>query len=308
MHWFIYAIGAPVLWAMVNIADHYLVKKSDEGDNPVGSLVIFSSIIGLFVALAIFLFSNSSISISGGGEFILILAGIVNALWIILYLYALSADELSVVYPWFLTIPFFAYIFGYFFLGETLTQLQIIGGVIVCLGGVIISLEPAHLFAGRLRFKRQATLCMLSAAILAALGSVLFKFVAEDAGFWASSFWEYLGLGVAGVIIFVCIATYRHGFFAMLKNGGMQIFTINATSELATVAGNLLFRFATLLAPIALVSLVEPIQSVIVFAFAVVGTIFFPHIIKEDISKQVLMYKITAIAIMFFGSILLFRG
>lgn len=308
MNWLLYALGAPILWALVNVTDQYLVKTSDKKNHPVGSLVIFSSLIGIFVAIFIYVFTHGSISISGKGELILILTGVINAVCIILYLTALSIEDLTTVYPWILTIPFFSYLFGYIFLGENLSSIQIIGGSIICLGGLIISLEQEQLYLGKIKFRKLTTLYMLTTAILAALGSILFKFVAEDTSFWASSFWEYTGLAITGVMIFIFIKRFRLGFFSMLKKGGKKIFALNATSELFTVIGNLLFRFATLLAPVALVSLVEPIQSVLVFIFALFGTIFFPKIIKEDISKRVLLHKLTAILIMFLGSFLLFHS
>lgn len=52
MNWFFIALGAPFLWAIVNIADTYLVSRysEKEKERSSGGLVLFSSLIGLVVA------------------------------------------------------------------------------------------------------------------------------------------------------------------------------------------------------------------------------------------------------------------
>lgn len=92
----------------------------------------------------------------------------------------------------------------------------------------------------------------------------------------------------------------------MNKKGGKKIFSLNVLSEGITILGNLLSRYATLLAPIAMVYLVESFQPAIVLLIVVLGTKFFPHIIAEKIHKQVLLPKIISIIIIVAGTILLF--
>src|SRR5689334_2846683 len=132
MNWFFIALGAPILWAIVNIADNYLVAKfsNKEKEHSSGGLVLFSSLIGLFIALAIFIFTSHIFNISIIDKLLLLLNGGLTITWIILYLYALEIEDISVVVPWMLTIPIFGYVLGYIFLGETLTLSQIIGSII----------------------------------------------------------------------------------------------------------------------------------------------------------------------------------
>ena len=49
MQWFFIALGAPFLWAIVNIADGYLVSKFSrkEEERSSGGLILFSSLIGI---------------------------------------------------------------------------------------------------------------------------------------------------------------------------------------------------------------------------------------------------------------------
>lgn len=303
MEWFLYAIGAPFLWAIVNITDKFLVEDNRDTDSPIGSLVLFSTLAGIVVMAISPIFSSGIFSMGVGDKLILLVTGVINILWIILYLYALDTDEVSSVAPWFLTIPIFSYIFGYFILNETITNIQILGSTAILIGNMIFSLDFKE--KSKYKIKWRTIFLMIPACILAALLGVLFKFVAQDVGFWQASFWEYAGLFISGLFIFVFIKSYRLGFLQMLQNGGKKIIIINFSSEFLTIIGNLLTNFALLLAPVTLVYLVSTFQPVFVLFFVVIATIFFPKIFKEDISKRTLIPKIFALAIMIFGSYLL---
>ncbi len=305
MTWFLYALIGPILWSLVNVADGFLVNENKKGDHPVGSLVIFSSLIGIFASITILFFTNGLFVISLSDKFILLSTGLVNIGWIILYLYALNEDEVSAIVPWFLTIPVFGYILSYFMLGETLTSREIFGGLIILFGAGILVFKTDE--NQKIKIKLKTVMYMLPSCILAALWSVLFKFVATDAGFWISSFWEYLGLGIAGVLLFLLVKKYRVGFLSMIKTGGKKIMSVNIISEVATIFGNLATNFAILLAPVVLIQLVSTFQPIFVFIMGIVGTLFFPKIINENISKRNILHKTIAIIVMIVGSIIILR-
>ena len=92
----------------------------------------------------------------------------------------------------------------------------------------------------------------------------------------------------------------------MNNKGGKRIIILNVLSELLSISGNLLTSFAILLAPVTVVYLVGAFQPVILFMITLIGTYFYPDIIKEDLSKKVLIPKIIAIIIMIIGSTILF--
>ncbi len=305
MNWFLIALGAPVLWALVNIADTYLVANFShkERERSSGGLVLFSSLIGIVIAFGIFIFVPNLFAIPFLNKILLFITGIITIIWVVLYLFALEIEEVSNIVPWFLTIPIFGYILGYFFLGEVLTKEQIIGALIVLFGLSILSISWHE---EKKRIKKKPVIYMFIACFLVAISGVIFKYVTPEGDFWVSSFWEYLGLGISGLVIYIFIPKYRNEFHYMHKIGGMKIFIVNVASEFMTIIGNLLTNFALLLAPVSLVYMVSSFQPAIVLGLTILGTKFFPHIVKENISKKALYPKIIAIIIMIFGSVLLF--
>ncbi len=305
MNWFFIAIGAPILWAIVNIADQYLVEKHSKGVHPSGALALFSSLIGVLIAIGIALFTPDLGALPLLSKVILFGAGILNAVWIMLYLYALEADEVSSIAAWFLTVPVFSYILGHFILGETLTQAQLIGGAIILMGALILSLDFTE--KHNTKFKTKATLFMVVACALIALSGVLFKFVTEEGSFWVSSFWEYAGLGATGLSLFFFKKSYRTSFLSMIRTGGAKIFSLNIGSEAITIIGNMLTNFALLLVPVTLVYLVDSYQPVIVLLLTFICTKYFPFIVKEKFAFRSIVPKLIAIGVMIVGTYQIFK-
>src|SRR3989344_8955428 len=272
MQWFFIALGAPFLWAMVNIFDQYLVAKYSTGTRGSGGLVLFSSLIGIFVAAAIGIFTPGIFGIPLLDKLLLIATGGMTIAWVIFYLFTLEIEEISAVVPWFLTIPIFGYILGYVFLGETLSFQQQIGSLVILCGVFLISID----FSGQKRkFKWRTALYMLATCFLVSVIGIIFKYVTIGDNFWVSSFWVYTGLGIFGILIYLFVPKYREEFILMNKKGGKKIFTLNIISEILNIIGNLLTTYAILLAPVAMVYLVSSFQPAIVLFLTLLATRFF---------------------------------
>ncbi len=307
--WIFLTFISVFLWSLVNISDHYLTEKNKAIGHPVGALVIFSSVFAIIVSALVYVFLGNSVAISWHSLWIVLIAGVCNLLWIVFYLNALADEEVSYVIPWFLTVPLFGYLFGYLFLGETLTTMQIIGGLIVIIGGLIFSVKKDKdengETLGTYSVKWKLIGLMVVSSLLIALWITLFKFVAEATSFWQATFWEHIGLFIAGLMVLIFIKSYRDGFMGMLRKGGRQTLAINAFSETATIVGNLIANYAVLAVPVALILVLEVAQPVIVFLLGIVTTLYFPHILKEDISRPTILYKSLCLVIMVIGAILM---
>lgn len=302
MNWFLIALIATFLWALSNIVDEFIVKKYSIGEKGSGGLVLFTSFMGVFMAILIGLFTKGLFDISLTDKILLIITGGITIGWIILYLYTLETEDVSSVVPWFLTIPVFGYILGFIFLGETLNLHQWAGSIIILVGMAIILIDFGE---EKKKFKWKPFRNMMIACFMVAVSGVIFKYVTIEGNFWVSSFWEYVGLGTLGIIMYFSVSKYRHQFHLMNRNGGYKIFFLNTLSEVTTIGGNLLTNFAMLLTPITMVYLVGSFQPAIVLILTLIATRFFPHITKENLSKHVLLPKIIAIIVMIIGSVFL---
>ena len=299
---FLIALAAPFLWALVNHADKFLLSKYFKSGG-IGGLMIFSTLFSAFLIPVVYIMDKNAINISFENGALLMLSGVVNAIAILCYLYALYDEEASVVVPFMQLIPVFTFVFGFMFLGETLTQLQVIAGLIIIFGAGLLSFEFKR--GERIRFKFKVTMLMIGCSVCFALYLTLFKLVSIEDGFWTGALWEAFGLILTGVALFG-IKKYRMEFVQIFERNSAPIIGLNIGSETLTVIGNWLSTFASLLAPLTLVALVSSYQPVFVFIMGIIATILLPHLVTEKISKGALLHKGLAIVIVVFGTYLLY--
>jgi len=287
----------PLLFAVVNHFDKYLVQRFFKGAS-VGALLIFSALIGIFIALPVALLNPESFTIPGSDMILITGNGFLYLLASLPYFYALAKDEASVVVPLFQMVPFFILLFAFVLLGESISRNNFIGGVLIVLGAVLISLELSH---KKIRLKNNILWLMALSSALFALNFVVFKNFAVEHAFWVTTFWEYVGFVAFGVVMLLFVPHYRRQFFAVFKLNKTKVLAINGANEIIAVAAKSSFNFATLLMPVAVASFVSGLQPFFVFAIGTVLTLFFPKISTERIDARHMVQKIAAIVIMIFG-------
>jgi hypothetical protein len=146
---------------------------------------------------------------------------------------------------------------------------------------------------------------MFSASFLVALSALLFKAFAIQTDYWTASFWGYVGHTIMGIFFIVCVRRYRHDFMRVLKDNKTSVLGLNLFNEVITIVGDFLFRFATLLAPLALVTTIEGIQPIFVLIYGIIITIFIPRLGRESLKHRHLIQRFIAILFMFLGTYIL---
>jgi drug/metabolite transporter (DMT)-like permease len=303
MSWFFIALCAPFLLACANHTDKFLVS-SHLKEKSIGSIVILSSLFSS-VAIAIVLFIQpdvSGVSLVQGSA--LVATGMLSVVAAVCYLYALDMDEASFVTPFYQTAPIFAYFLGYFILGETITLAQGLGSFVIIMGALALSLE-----VGRqgVHFKRNVVALMLAASFLSAINGVIFKLIAVDKGFWISLFWGFVGQAIAGLTFLVCIPRYRRDFLDLFKQQKMAAVGLIALSRTLFSVSEAVTLYATLLAPIALVLVVNSFQPLFVFTIGIVLTLVLPRVAKESLGHTKMLQKGVGIGLMLAGGYLISR-
>jgi drug/metabolite transporter (DMT)-like permease len=305
-NWFLIAIIAPILWSIVNHIDKNILSRYQEGKG-VNSILIFSTLSSVIILPFIVFFKHSEIfNISLSDFLILIFIGFLSASAFYFYLKGMDVEEASVVVPLFQLIPIFGYILSYFILGEVLTLTQLLFSLIIICGIIMISLEID--IDNKISLKKRVLVLITVSSFLFALHDTLFKKIAVVDSFWISVFWQYLGLTLFGLILLTFFKRSRGDFLLMINNSKKSIITLNATSELLYVGGNLANNFATLLAPVAIVLVVSSYQPLFVFIGGIFLTLFFPKITMEKISTKHFFHKLISILIIIIGSVFLYTS
>ena len=303
MSWFFIALFAPFLLACANHNDKFLLSRYLNEKN-IGSIVIFSSLFS-GAAIPIVLFIQPDVYevslVQGSG---LLATGMLSVLGAVCYLYALDIDEASFVTPLYQTAPIFAYVLGYFILGETITLAQGLGLFVIIVGALALSLE----FDRRgIQFKRKVAALMLAASLLSAINGVIFKLIAVDRGFWVALFWGFVGQVMAGLTLLICVPRYRRDFLGLFKQQKVGALGLIALSRTFFSVSEAVTLYATLLAPVALVLVVISFQSLFVFTLGVVLTLLLPQMTKESLGRMKMLQKGAGIGFMLIGGYLISR-
>ena len=296
MNWFFIALIGPILYSLANHTDKYLISRYLKG-GAVGSLIIFSAIFGI-VAIPVVLFVHPDVfNVTLPRGVALAFNGMFVVVAILCYFYALHKDEVSNVVPFYQTIPIFGFILGYFILGETISVTQGIAAFVIIMGALVLSFE----LGDTVRFKKEVVVLMLIASVLYAVNGVIFKFIAVDDGFWPSLFWSLTGQVILGVIFLLFIRPYRQQFLAMIKENKLVALGLNSLSEILFTIAEAVTAFAILLAPVALVLLVNSFQPFFVFIIGILLSLFFPKISQESLLRKHLLQKALGIALIVVG-------
>ena len=300
MDWFLLAFAAPVLWALSNHIDKFLIDKYFHGKSR--ALILFSCFIGLLVLPFIFLWQPSVLAVSPGFALVMILTGFLYISYLFPYFRALKKDDASTVTPIFQTIPVLTGIVAFFVLGETLTTNQLFASALVILGAIGISL---HLGGKKVRLKWDILGLIMVSSMIIAVYSVAFKVLAVDADFWTAFFWQEIGFVLFGLILTVFVKGYREEMLGAFRQHRARTIGVNLFNEFINIVAVMVFNYATLLAPIALVYVINGFNPLLTLLFGLILTLFFPKIEREDIRGKVLLQKLFFIALIFAGAFML---
>lgn len=260
---------------------------------------------GLIFLPFIYFFSNANFSLSTVHILIILGSSLLSVFSWILYARALSGDNVSVVVPLFQLMPLFSYILGLIFLDEHLGAVQIVGSLIIIFGSILISLDLSE---KKMRLKRGVIIPMIATTILSSINVLIIKYLMIENSFWSINFWNYLFFGLIGVTLIITVKSWRKETATALKSNFIGVGGVSFANEIFDFGATMLYRYAMLLAPMALVSVLSNgFQPVFALILGVFLSLVLPKFTHEKFSKVELIQRTIAILIIFAGTFLINR-
>jgi drug/metabolite transporter (DMT)-like permease len=291
MLWAVLAVFAALIWAIVNIVDKFIVTKWFR--NPLIP-VLFFGLFGFFATLTIFFVLGFSY-LSPINIILALLAGVFHTVTYLFYFMALKLEEVSRVVPLFYLSPIFVLILATLFLGEHLTLINYMGFFFLVIGAIIISTKSLSIKL------EKAFWYMILADICLALSAVLTKYLLNMTDYW--TVFAYGGIG--NLFILVPLAYFvAPDLMSALKKHGAKAVVTTSLNEMLNLVAVLASIIATSIGFVTLVNALASVQPFFLLVFTVVLSLFFPKILKEEISKSTVLIKSAAIVIMFIGAYL----
>ena len=304
MTWLTIAIIAYLILAIVNIADKFLLDKI------LPSTKTYTFLVGI-LGLAVIVIAPWFLHWPGFSLFLGNIA--VGALFPIalLTLYkSLKDGEASKVIPLIGgTIPIFTIILSIAFLSESFSSMQWLAILFLLLGSVIISWFPEthSLWVKALNWlhiqKRNPWLGIATALISAFSFAVFFvgtKYLYSQQEFLSSFIWIRIGTFIAVLFLLISKDNRQEIVKSLQKLKDRKPWIFVSNQGLAAI-GFLLQNYAIFLGSVVLVNALQGVQYAFLLVLGGVLSIFYPKVIKEKISKYIILQKAIAVILIAFG-------
>ena len=299
MLWFLATISAYFLLAVVASVDKYLLTGS------IPSPKIYSFYVGMLGILVLILIPFGFLTVPELPLiFLALVAGFFHIFALFVFYTALKKFETSRVVPavgGFL--PIFTFVLVYFFSKEEeiLRFEEYIAFLLLVLGSVLVTFKK-----GKTISLKSLPLSVLS-AIFWAISFVLSKFVYSTQPFWSGFIWIMIGSFLTA-LCFLFSKEVKEEIFKRkeaIKKKTAFIFILNQG-----IGGGafVLQNWAIALVPLTFLPFINALEGtkyVFLLIFAVLFSLKSPQILKEEISKKVLLQKIIAILLIGAGLALL---
>lgn len=319
MSWFLVALIAYFLNAVAMTVDKTLLKKSGI-ENPIVytfNIAALGSVLLFFVIPFVFFWPS---------PFVIFVSLIAGAVWVwglVLMFKALAKDEATRVISAIggLT-PIFVIILAVYILEEKFSFNQTSGCVLLIIGAFLMSLDfQAHGafswlkkklgFGGNLDLPhiRRALFLALPSAALFGASDVLTKVVFSNTSFWNGFIWVRFGSFLA-VLMLLFSAKNRRDIWQSFKKSrqgkkqnaaqkkiGLRFLFGQAAGGISA----LLKGYAIFLGSVALVNALAGLQYAIVFILVVILSKTAPKLLKEKLTREIVIQKVIAIIIIAVG-------
>jgi len=174
---------------------------------------------------------------------------------------------------------------------------EVLAFIILLTGSVLISIDK------NLKIDRKALAMSLITAVLFSLDFIFTKFVYMEMSFWQGFIWMRIFS-----FIFVLVFLLDKGFRKELKEDnsgfGKKTGLLFITAQIFGGLANILQSLAISLVPItylAIMNSMKGLQYVFLFILVVLFSVFLPKVLKEELSKRIIIQKIISILLIGLG-------
>ena len=300
MNWLLITISSYLILAIVSLVDKYLLTSSIP--NP----KVYTFYIGILGILVFLLVPFVGFYIPEISQIILaLLAGVVYIYALFWLFKTLRLFETSRVIPAIGgIIPLFT--FGLIYIlssgKEILSFPEIIAFILLIFGSILITLERKKLISFRsFQFS-------ILTAFLFSLAFVLTKYVYLAQSFWNAFIWMRIGGFLLVLAFFIFAPEIKKEIFRKREYFPKKTVLIFFSNQAAGAVAYILQNWAIFLVPLIYVPIINALagtQYLFLFIFAIFLSLKFPKILKEEVSKEIIIQKIIAILLIGTGLVLL---
>lgn len=197
-------------------------------------------------------------------------------------------------------VPLFTYLLAHWLLGDTLTASQTIAFAFLTVGSTLIAIKSDK----QGRWQTQALWDATCAAFLFALSLVLSKHVFDQSNLVTGLVWSRVAMFTTA-FAFLLFKPARAAIFKTPKEAGKNNAVLFYFVRLIGALAGFLQNYAISIGSVVIVNALQGLQFGFVLALTSVLSIYYPRILKEQITAKILALKIFAIVLITTGLVIL---
>jgi len=298
LDWVTTAVLSAAILGMVHVIDSHLISKR------MPSFKAYLLVVGIFiflVSIAFACFFPLPPNIGVWPLSMAVLAGITRAASVIILLYLMKKEEVSIVIPIANTYPIFVALIAMPTLNETMNSLQWVAIVIVVFG---VLLTSVRLNTGtQITWLGKPLILLAVSSILWAVSDVMTKYALDYMSTWNMYWISHLILPLAFFSISFRPSVFREIMNYQKRNSSVIMVALN---EMMAVTALILFYLSMQNGPVSLVSAIYSSRTLFVFLYAVVISRFSNFLLEEQTSGSTLLLRFVAISLIVVGIVIIY--
>jgi drug/metabolite transporter (DMT)-like permease len=293
MEWVFLALLAPALWAVMNIADKWILSNYFKG---AFSYQVFTVLTDILIIPILFVLAP--ISFDPALFVPAMVLGIISGFSFVIYNKAMIVEEASRVISLMYMTPLFILPMAIVFLGEVLSPIKYVGIALLVVSAVLISYRKVF---GKHRFLSLGMILILIWGVIWAGYQVATKWMLGSLDVWSFTLWTLTGTLISGMLMML-IPNVRKEFVSDIKRSKAVVYAIRIAMSMLYVVAMLSFYFAISAAPISIVGAIPSVQPAFVLLYVLLFSAFLPKIIREENTRNTIILKALAVVLIFIGT------
>ena len=296
--WVTTAVLSAAILGMVHVIDSHLISKRLPSLR--AYLLLVGSLIFLISIVLAFLFPLPP-NIGVWPLSMAVLSGVTRVASVIIMLYMMKKEEVSLVIPVTNTYPIIVAFIAMPTLNETMSYLQWIAIVIVVFGVLLASVRLRT--GAKITWLGKPLMLLAGSSIFWAISDVMAKYALEYISTWNMYWISHLIIPIAFFGVSFRPSVIREIMNFQRRNSSVIMITLN---EAMAVTALILFYWSMQRGPVSLVSAIYSSRPLFVFLYAVVISRFSHLLLDERSSRGTLLLRFVAISLIVGGIVIIY--
>ncbi len=299
--WILLACIASLFTALTVFLDNYAVDVLFKNKSPFAQKIVYLFLHPIVIIIIAVFFSLEKVGLTTALLFVAV--GALYSLALIPYYLALTKEDSTATEIFSQTEPIFCLLLGIWLLGEGLSTLQLISFILIILASFV---TVAFRNKRTKKFGMRAILLTSLAAIIWAMSDLCFVAAGDNHDYATTLMYILIGRAIVDfIIVTFFLKKERKYCFKMMKSGKLKFWWVLMTDYVLEISSDLIYRFALLLAPMAIVSATGTATEVVfTFLLGLLLTLVWPKFGREKLQKRTILTHLIAIILLVIGIVI----